>query len=226
MHPLIIPTTSDWCYTIKVNLLSFASLVAWVTSHSYPLILVGMFVEGPIITTAAGFAAGLGLLNVFVLWLLSIVGDFLGDTVYYYVGYWQRNSLKKHGHHFGLTEKRLERFEKLFAESPWQALAIIKTGPVLTGGLLLAGATRMPYRKYILLGITITALKNIPLLALGYLAGAGHAAAARSLHYGEYIIFGGLLLLILITYLVSRATIAFSRRLEKSHQSQYHTPGV
>lgn len=207
--------TSHWCYTIKVNLLSFASLVAWVTSHSYPLILVGMFVEGPIITTAAGFAAGLGLLNVFVLWLLSIVGDFLGDTVYYYVGYWQRNSLKKHGHHFGLTEKRLERFEKLFAESPWQALAIIKTGPVLTGGLLLAGATRMPYRKYILLGITITALKNIPLLALGYLAGAGHAAAARSLHYGEYIIFGGLLLLILITYLVSRATVAFSHKLEK-----------
>lgn len=179
-----------------------------------------MFVEGPIVTTAAGFAAGLGLLNVYILWFLSIVGDFLGDTLYYYVGYWQRNSLKKHGHHFGLTEKRLERFENLFATSPWAALAIIKTGPLLTGGLLLAGATRMPYRKYILLGITITAIKNIPLLALGYLAGAGHAFAARSLHYGEYIIFGGLVLLLLVSYIVSRTTTAFSRRLEKSHPAE------
>ncbi len=200
-----------------VHILSFVKLVAWVASHNYPLILIGMFVEGPIITTAAGFAAGLGFLNVYVLWLLSILGDFLGDTLYYYLGYWHRDNLKKHGHHFGLTEKRLAMFEKLFQTSPWQALAIIKTGPVLTGGLLLAGASRMPYRKYIFMGIVITAIKNIPLLALGYLAGAGHAFASRTLHYGEYIVFGGLLLLILVSYIVSRATSAFSRRLEKSH---------
>lgn len=200
-----------------VHILSFVKLVAWVASHNYPLILVGMFVEGPIITTAAGFAAGLGFLNVYILWILSIIGDFLGDTLYYYVGYWQRDSLHKHGHHFGLTEKRLERFEHLFATSPWQALAIIKTGPLLTGGLLLAGATRMSYRKYIFLGITITAIKNIPLLTLGYLAGAGHSFASHTLHYGEYIVFGGLLLLLLVSYIVSRATTAFSRKLEKSH---------
>lgn len=200
-----------------MQLLSFVKLVAWITSHSYPLILLGMFIEGPIITTAAGFAAGLGFLNVFILWILSIFGDFLGDTLYYYLGYWQRHTLAKHGHHFGLTEKRLTRFEQLFITKPWQAIAIIKTGPALAGGLLLAGATRMPYSKYIRLCIVVTAVKNIPLLTLGYLAGSAHNYASRTLHYGEYLIFGGLLLLMIISYLVKRMTNAVTKRLEKTH---------
>ena len=195
--------------------LAFPALVAWVSAHSYPLILLGMFVEGPIITTAAGFAAGLGFLNVFVLWFLSIVGDFLGDTVYYLVGYWQRGKLKRHGHHFGLTEKRLEMFERLFRDRPWEALAIIKTTPFLTGGLFLAGASGMSFSRYIVRGVVITALKNIPLLALGYLAGAGHAYAARTLHYGEYVVLGAVLLIILIASLSRSLSRSVAKMLEK-----------
>lgn len=185
------------------------------TAHSYPLILLGMFVEGPIITTAAGFAAGLGILNLFLLWILSILGDFLGDTLYYLIGFWQHDQLHQHGHHFGLTSKRLLMLENLFQTHPWTALAIIKTGPLFTGGLLLAGAARMPYRKYILLGVAITALKNIPLLTIGFLAGRAHNYASHTLHYGEYIIFGGLIILLLISYFARKISATFARRLEK-----------
>ena len=206
------------CYTGHMDIATFAGVVAWVASHGYPLILLGMFIEGPIITTAAGFAAGMGYLNPFILYGLSILGDFLGDTVYYVIGYWHRDNLQKHGHRFGLSPTRITFLENLFARRPIQALAIIKTTPFLTGGLFLAGATRMPYRKYITLGIVITAIKNIPLMTIGYLAGAAHNYASRTLHFSEYLILGGILTLVLVSLLVEKISKSVVLRMEKPNK--------
>ena len=138
--------------------------------------------------------------------------------MYYVIGYWHRDNLQKHGHRFGLSPTRITFLENLFARRPIQALAIIKTTPFLTGGLFLAGATRMPYRKYITLGIVITAIKNIPLMTIGYLAGAAHNYASRTLHFSEYLILGGILTLVLVSLLVEKISKSVVLRMEKPNK--------
>ncbi|MFH2085215.1 MAG: VTT domain-containing protein [bacterium] len=191
----------------------FANIVAWVISHNYPLIFLGMLIEGPIISTASAFTAGLGYLNIYIVWGLAISGDFVGDIIYYIVGYYQHDRLRLHGHHFGLTPKRLTTLQKLFRTHPWQALAIIKTTPISAGVLLLAGASHMSYRHYLLISFTISVMIESCLTLIGYLAGAGHAYASHLLHYSEYLIFGGIILLILIIYLIKKTSVALTRRL-------------
>ncbi len=54
----------------------------------YPLMLVLMIVEGPIVTMTAAFLASLGIFNWLPVFLLSVLGDMVGDILLYGIGFY------------------------------------------------------------------------------------------------------------------------------------------
>ena len=62
------------------------SVAEFISAYGYIAVFLGTFLEGESILLMAGFAAHRGYLNIVWVLLLSIVGSFLGDQLYFYLG--------------------------------------------------------------------------------------------------------------------------------------------
>ena len=160
----------------------------WAISNGYWIMFLAMLVEGPIITAAGAFAAALGAFNIWIVLLLSIVGNLVPDVIYYAIGYWGRQELiDKYGHYFRLSKERITQIEDMAKNHAWKALSLIKLTSVLaTPGLIIVGAVRMPIKKYTWICLAITLPSSLFFLVIGYYFGGLYATIARDIHYAEY----------------------------------------
>lgn len=155
---------------ILFHSLNFSGVVQWTLIHGYWIILVAMIIEGPIVTSAAAFASVAGYFNLFYVFILSLLGDVIGDIIYYAMGYWGRIKLvERFGHKFGLSKERLEKIDKLLNEHPVKTLLALKLNPITPApGLMLVGSTKMSLRKFITISLAITLPKSVLFIILGY----------------------------------------------------------
>lgn len=156
--------------------LTFIALVQWVISHGYFLFFIAAVLEGPFVTAAAGVAAALGYYNIYIIILLSVLGDLVADTVYYTIGYWSRKTLiTRYGSYVGLTYERVESLERLLHRHAGKALVIIKLSPVIpVPGLIMIGSARIPLKKFICIALLITLPKSILFGLAGFFAGRAY----------------------------------------------------
>lgn len=95
----------------------FQQIIFLLNAHKY-LFLFPVVVEGPIITVIGGFLSSLGLLNKFIAYAVVVVGDIVGDIMYYALGYYGRQRfVKRWGRFLGITFERVERLEKHFEKT-------------------------------------------------------------------------------------------------------------
>ena len=176
---------------ILFNSSNFSGAVQWTSDHGYWIILIAMVIEGPIIASAAAFAAVSGYFNLFYIFILSLLGDAIGDTIYYAMGYWGRMKLvERFGHKFGLSKERLEKIDKLLNNHPVKTLLALKLNPITPApGLMLVGSTKMPLRKFIATSLSITLPKSIFFIAMGYYFGNLYDLIAYYGNYGFAVIF-------------------------------------
>jgi membrane protein DedA with SNARE-associated domain len=184
----------------------FAGTVQWVFQHGYFFIFLLMLVEGPVVTAAAAFAAALGYLNIWIVLLLSVLGNLIPDAISYAAGYWGRGQfVDRYGHYVGLTPEKLKIAEKLLAENAGKALFTIKMVPLLaTPGLITAGIVKMNLRQYIWWCIAITIPSSAIYLVLGYYFGAAYTTIDHYLHIGVYVIIAGAIIISLFVYFQRR----------------------
>lgn len=196
---------------------SFHDAAQWVIANGYWFLFIAILIEGPVATAAGAFAAALGFMNVYVVFLLSVIGNLIPDIVFYAIGYWGRKQLaERYGHRMGLTEKRMKYLEDLLGHHAGKALTIIKLLPVLpTPGLILAGATRMPIRKYAFWSIIIILPSSLFFLIVGYYFGAAYATIDRYLHYGGYTLLGLLILFGIILYAYKKFSKKVAKEIEE-----------
>ena len=152
---------------------TFSGVFDWIIQHGYPLMFLVMLVEGPVVTAAAAFAAALGYFNIFMVFVLSLLGDAVSDVTYYFIGYWGRVMLvRKYGPRFGLTEDRIKKIEAFFHRHPNKTLIALKLTPVVpTPGLMIVGASRMPLRKFLTVCSVVILPKTVFFMILGYYFG-------------------------------------------------------
>jgi membrane protein DedA with SNARE-associated domain len=198
------------------DLTSFSGALAWVKSAGYFLMFIAMVVEGPIITSAAAFASALGYFNIFIVLILSVLGDLVGDFIYYAVGYFGRIAfVERYGHKVGLTKERMERMERLIEEHPTKTLVAIKLAPVLPApGLMMIGATKMPFGRYTWMTLAVTLPKTILFMLLGYYFGRTYDSVSHYLQNGEYFIIIALVVVVIVFYLYKKISARLSLRLE------------
>jgi membrane-associated protein len=152
---------------------NFSLLTAWIIAHGYAIIFLVMCAEGPFTTAAASFAAALGYFDPFIILFLSIMGDLVPDTLYYYVGYFGRaHTAKRFGRRIGVATSWIEKTEALLRKHFGKTMLTLKLTPVVpTFGFMLVGALRIPYQRFIWFCSVVTLPKSILFAALGYFFG-------------------------------------------------------
>ena len=200
-----------------LNITNFAGAFQWVIEHGYILMFFAMLIEGPIVTVAAAFAAALGYFDVFIVFILSFLGDIVADVIYYFIGYFSRLAvIEKFGRFFGLTEERMHRIENLLNNHAAKTLIALKLTPVLpTPGLMLVGATKMPVKRFVKICSIIILPRTIFLVIMGYYFGAAYEVMANQFEKNYFILIAIIAIVAIIYYLFSRLLAYLGRRVEK-----------
>lgn len=137
-----------------------------IQQYGYISIFPASIIEGPVIAVLAGFIASLGKLNIFLVFLILLAGDVVGDTLYYSIGLFGRKTfIVRWGKFIGITENKITTLESYFKKHKWKILAFGKTQPIGSAVLVTAGIARMPYLHFIFYN-TLFSLPKIFILEL------------------------------------------------------------
>ncbi len=163
---------------------TLSDIMDLISQHGYVIFFLFSVIEGPIVTVIASFLASLGKANVFIIYVLSLLGDAVGDSIYYYIGHHGKSYLKKGGSFFGLTKEKIAPMEEHFKQHPAKTLLLAK----LTHGagftvLISAGLAQMNFWKFLLYNFLGTIPKSLFFVVLGYYFGKAYYTIDTYLYY-------------------------------------------
>lgn len=155
---------------------TFVALVNWVIAHGYLLYFLTALIEGPIVTSAAGVAAGLGYFSLPIVILISIFGDLIPDSLLYFIGYFGGRPLaEKYGRKFGLKEEHFKRLDVFLHRHVGKSLLFVKLTPIVPiPGVILIGSSKVKWRRFITALVLITIPKALFFSLLGFFSGRAY----------------------------------------------------
>lgn len=203
-----------------MDLSSFSNAFDWIIRHGYFLMFVIMLIEGPIVTAAAAFAVALGYFDGWLVFLLSIFGNLTPDVIYYAAG---RRGREKfvccYMRYFGLTQERIVYLEKLFEQHAGKAMALIKLVPLIaTPGLIIAGASKIPLKKYIWWSVLLTIPSSLFFYTIGYYFGASYNKVNHYLNLGGLSLTLVLLFFVLASFGYGKLSARFADKIDNSQE--------
>lgn len=183
-----------------------AAAVAAVGQYRYLLLFVGTIVEGPLLMAACGFLWHLGVFEAVPMFIALGAGDLTADVGWYYVGrYLLEPMMRKHGHFLSVTPETVEKAKMLFRYHHTRILIISKItmgfGMAL-GVLMVAGASRVPFRKYFIINTLGEIVFVAVMLSIGYWLGSAYMILEGGLKW--LFIIGATAVVLLIITGVSR----------------------
>jgi membrane protein DedA with SNARE-associated domain len=194
----------------------FQAIGHWAAGGSYLLLFVAMMLEGPVVTAAGAFAAADHILNGYLVFLISVLGNLIPDGLYYALGYWGREKfIDRYGRYIGLSKEKMERAQKMLQQHAGKSMIAIKLIPFLsTTGLVAAGATKMDIKKYAFWSIAITIPSSLVYFLIGYYAGAAYGTIIHYVNTGGYVIVALIALSIALVYLIRTLSAKWAERFE------------
>lgn len=153
-----------------------------------------LFDGGPASIALGGFVARTGFFNGWVVFFLTVLGNFLPDMAFYAIGYKGRETVEKYGGRFGITNSRIAAIERFYANHPFKTLFVIKMIPFIPAvGLAAAGAVRMPLGRYVAWCSAIIFCTNSVFFGTGYYLGEVYSQVVEYQAYALVIIAFGIL---------------------------------
>jgi membrane protein DedA with SNARE-associated domain len=132
-------------------------IVTFGTTHDYLVYILIAFIacaEGPWISLILGVVLRLGFLYFWPIYIALMLGDLVGDVIWYYIGRRYGHSfITKHGHRFNITEEAVGRLTRLFHKHKHVVLFLSKISNGMGFALvtlMTAGMIRIPFGRYIL----------------------------------------------------------------------------
>jgi membrane protein DedA with SNARE-associated domain len=195
---------------------TFPAALQWATHHGYFLIFLIMVVEGPLITIASAFAASLGYLNVFFIFILAFGGDLVGDFVWYGAGYLTRLAvINKYGHYFGISKARIEKLRKVLERHGKKTLLAIKLSPTVSNLALVAvGNSHFPPKRFAKIVALVSLPKTIIFVFFGYFFGYSYTIVAKYANKWVYGLFAVLLAVFCALFIYWKITKRIAKKLE------------
>ncbi|MDD5164951.1 MAG: VTT domain-containing protein [Candidatus Pacebacteria bacterium] len=150
-------------------------IIGFGVTHDY-LVYIAVAViacaEGPWISLILGVLLRLGFFFFWPIYIALMIGDLVGDVIWYYIGRRYGHSfIGKHGHRFSITEAGVERMTRLFHKHKHVVLFLSKISNGLGFAivtLMTAGMVKIPFGRYILVNMIGQ------LIWTGFLLGAGY----------------------------------------------------
>jgi membrane protein DedA with SNARE-associated domain len=175
-------------------------VIPLLAKYGYAVLLPIAVVEGPAMAMVAGALVAAGQLNGIAACLLLVAADLVGDAGYYGLGRFGHGPLLEQvSKRLSLTADRLKPLEQRFRDNDWRLLIIGKTQALGSVILYFAGASRMPFIRYLLLNLVGTTPKVILFELAGYFLGRSIFQSTRYIDYVTVTMFG-LALLLLVAY--------------------------
>jgi membrane-associated protein len=133
---------------------------------------------------------------------IAFAGAVAGDTIAYLVGRFAgRKIVDRWGGGRLLSERRLDRFDRYFAEYGMWAVALGRITPVFRAfNTFAAGLSRMPFVRFFIAVVMIVAVWSTAVPALGFAFSGSLEVAKRYLGWGSGIVFVAFVVVLLITY--------------------------
>lgn len=155
-------------------------MIELLLTYKYIILIPLSIIEGPIVSVVCGFLVTLGVFNPFVVYVVMVIGDIVGDGIIYYIGYSGKRFLK----YFRVTEEKLEKAKQYFHENHKKAIIMSKLmhGIGFTG-LLAAGASHVPYKRYFKTCTLISLIQSFVMLIIGILFGHAYVVIGKYLDY-------------------------------------------
>jgi len=126
-------------------------IFSFLKQYGYFVMLPLMIAEGPVVTVIAAMLASLGAFWWPIVLLLSIVGDMIGDVIFYGLGYrWGLGFVRRVGKYMGITENLVMRMEKYFAAHGGKTIFAVKsTTGLCWATFVAAGIVKMDFKKFV-----------------------------------------------------------------------------
>jgi undecaprenyl-diphosphatase len=167
---------------------------------------VGLLIPGESLVLASGFFAHQGILELFPVMLAAGLGAITGDNIGFVLGArLGREWLRRKGSRFGIRKRGLDRVEQFFQRQGPKAVFFGRfVGFARALVPFVAGASDMPYRKFVLYDAAGAVLWTIGFVTLGYLVGASWQVAEKWISRGGLLLAGILLAVGLVVWLGRR----------------------
>jgi membrane protein DedA with SNARE-associated domain len=151
-----------------------------------------------------GFDVSEGHLSLVPVIIAGVVGDMLGASVAYAIGYWGRQELlERHGAKIHMSAERLDRPSRWFERHGSPVVFISRLIPGVRAVFpYAAGVARMPFGRFFAFATLGSILWITGLGLLGRAVGHNWSAWRHHLEYGDYALF--VLIGLAIVYLVLR----------------------
>ncbi len=188
-------------------------LLDLLTQYGYGIVFPISVLEGPIIATLSGFLVSLKVFNPFLATLVLILGDLVGDTLYYGLGRaFRRKKIPGWLRFVGIRDDNVHTFEGYFHKHDWKIILLGKTQAVGSAILFTAGFAKIPYKRYMLYNLLGSAPKVLLFEAIGYYFGKAYT------EFDSYLNAIGLLSFLFAAFMLL-AYFLFKRYL-KSHYTE------
>jgi len=175
-----------------------------------------MMLEGPFVTYVAAFAASLGFFNIYIIWALSILATTLMDVGWFMMGRFggETSIFRYLINRFG--ESRVKKLETYLIDNTAKTIAVIKFTPTLSPiGLTLAGAIKVPFKKFFVYSSIVVVAYSSALIWLGYYSGVAFTTVSKYFKYGE-ILIGATVVAIVFAWIISgKIAKKISNKVEK-----------
>jgi len=159
--------------------------------YGYWVMLPLMIVEGPVVTLFAAIMASLGAFNVWIVLVFSILGDLIGDAIFYGLGYrFGMGFVNSVGKHMGITPDLIGRMEKYFQKHGGKTIFAVKS----TTGLCwttftAAGIVKMDFKKFMTYSFFGGIVWSGFLVSMGYFYGYLWKSIKQYISWVGWIVF-------------------------------------
>ncbi len=179
---------------------TFCKIEKWIYVYKYIILYPIMVIEGPIITVIAGYLVYIGKLNAYLTYLILVAGDVTGDTIYYFLGKYSKNSIFCIWKNVrGSKEGQVKNIENYIRKHIIKTLLIGKWSHGIGAPILMAtGMSRISYIKFFIISLLTTMPKTLLLLLCGYYLGKSYTKIRTLASYLDYFGLGTITILFLI----------------------------
>lgn len=189
-----------------MSLNTLESALSFLKTNSYGVIFLIMIIEGPMITVAAAFAASMGLLNIWLVFALSLLGDNVSDMLHYAFGrYVKRSTVHRFSKFLGM-EHLPKHLATQFKKKTARTLLVLKlTPPLAQAGMILAGTFRVKFKTFWWYTFIGAFIRTTILVIIGYFFGVIAAKALEYFNLASFwlvIFFVGLIVVLIIIKII------------------------
>jgi membrane protein DedA with SNARE-associated domain len=158
----------------------------------------------------AGFDVYRGNLSLVGIIVFGVLGDMIGASIAYAIGYWGREELvERHGNKLHISKGRLERAHRWFERYGAPVIVVSRCVPFARAAFpYAAGVARMGYIRFAIFATIGSVIWISALGVLGNAVGSNWESWRHNLEYVDYV--AAALLVVAIAYLIIR--IARTRR--------------